>query len=148
GKERTFTVEDDTTIVGPRGGIAKRRLKDPRFHEGMDVTIVADGATAKEVHLGFSKHTEGGTGAKTTDKTTTEKKGVARDNTKPVAHEEEDEDREFPGKIKSVAPPKHMLVITLLNGRDHSFMIAKDVKILVKGTASKQGLEDPALKAG
>jgi hypothetical protein len=41
-----------------------------------------------------------------------------------------------------------MLVITLLNGKDHSFMIAKDVKILVKGKASSKGLEDPALKAG
>jgi hypothetical protein len=160
GKERTFTVEDDTTIVGPRGGIAKRRLKDPRFHEGMDVTIVADGATAKEVHLGFSKHTDGATktatdkaGTKTaTDKagtkTTTDKKGSATDKVKAAAHEEDDEDMEIPGKIKSVDPSRHMLVVTLLNGKDHSYMIAKDVKILVKGTASAKGLEDPALKAG
>src|SRR5262249_4876098 len=127
GKERTFTIDDETTIVGPRGGVARRRLKDPRFHEGMDVTIVADGATTKEVHLGYSKHTEGGTGAKaTTDKTgtktatdkagtktTTEKKDTTTDKAKPVAHEEDDEDREVPGKIKSVDPAKHMLVITL-----------------------------------
>ena len=25
GKERTFTVTDDTTIVGPRGGLVRRR---------------------------------------------------------------------------------------------------------------------------
>src|SRR5262249_6489223 len=53
GRERTFTVNDDTTMVGPRGGKVRRRLKDPRFHEGMSVTIVADGATATEIHLGF-----------------------------------------------------------------------------------------------
>ena len=52
------------------------------------------------------------------------------------------------GKVKSVDPARHMLVISLLNGQDRSFMIAKDVKLLVKGTMSQKGLEDPALKAG
>ena len=31
GRDRTFTVNDDTTMVGPRGGKVRRRLKDPRF---------------------------------------------------------------------------------------------------------------------
>jgi hypothetical protein len=47
-----------------------------------------------------------------------------------------------------VDPAKHLLVITLLNGKDRSFMVASDVKTTVKGSASKQGLQDPALKAG
>src|SRR6266851_3867392 len=55
GRERTFTITDDTTLVGPRGGKVRRHLNDPRFHEGFPVTIVADGATAQEVHLGFAK---------------------------------------------------------------------------------------------
>ena len=54
GKERTFEITDDTTMVGPRGGLVRRGLKDPRFHEGMGLTIVAKGTTATEVHLGFS----------------------------------------------------------------------------------------------
>jgi hypothetical protein len=160
GKERTFEITDDTTMVGPRGGLVRRGLKDPRFHEGMELTIVAKGATATEVHLGFSRHTEGAASTKTTkerpsttttDKSstkTTEAKSAAKDKVKAAAHEEEDEDIEMPGKVKSVDPAKHMLVITLLNGKDHSFMIAKETPVLVKGAASKRGLEDPALKVG
>ena len=55
GRERTFTITDDTTMVGPRGGKVRRHLKDPRFREGFPVTIVAEGTTAEEVHLGFAK---------------------------------------------------------------------------------------------
>ena len=39
-------------------------------------------------------------------------------------------------------------MITLLNGKDRSYLLSKDVKILVKGTASKQGLQNPMLKPG
>jgi hypothetical protein len=159
GKERTFEITDDTTMVGPRGGLVRRGLKDPRFHEGMDLTVLAKGAVATEVHLGYNRHTEGKTptttkdkaGATTTDKSgakTTEAKTGAKDKVKPAAHEEEDEEMEMPGTVKKVDPDKHILVITMLNGKDHSFMIAKDAPVLVKGTASKKGLEDPALKAG
>jgi hypothetical protein len=160
GRERTFEITDDTTMVGPRGGLVRRGLKDPRFHEGMELTIVAKGTTATEVHLGFSRRTEGTAATKTTKEKatttttdnaaakTTEAKGVAKGKAKPAADEEEDEDREILGTVKSVDPAKHILVITLLNGKDHSFMMAKDTPILVKETASKKGLEDPALKAG
>jgi hypothetical protein len=156
GKERTFEITDETTLVGPRGGLVRRGLKDPRFHEGMDLTIVAKGTTATEVHLGFSRHTEGATTTKTTkDKTstsTTDKSSTkttgAKDKVKAAAHEEEDEEMEMPGIVKKVDPAKHMLVITLLNGKEHSFMIAKDAPVLVKGKASKDGLEDSALKVG
>src|SRR6202040_1874785 len=39
GRDRTFTITDDTTIVGPRGGVVRRRLKDPRFHAGLAITV-------------------------------------------------------------------------------------------------------------
>src|SRR6267378_5796207 len=55
GKTRTFTVDESTTMAGPRGGQVPRRLKDPRFHEGLEVTIVASGNVAKEVHLGYDR---------------------------------------------------------------------------------------------
>ena len=47
GRERTFTITDDTTMLGPRGGKVRYGLKDRRFHEGMELTVVADGATAR-----------------------------------------------------------------------------------------------------
>jgi hypothetical protein len=43
GKESTFTITEDTTLLGPRGGKVRRHLKDPRFQEGFPVTIVAQG---------------------------------------------------------------------------------------------------------
>ncbi len=55
GREHTFTVTDDTTLVGPRGGKVRGRLSDPRFHEGMELTVVAEGNTATEIHLGYSR---------------------------------------------------------------------------------------------
>jgi hypothetical protein len=61
---------------------------------------------------------------------------------------EEDEDNEVPGKIKSFDSNRRILVVQLLNGKDRSFFLASDVKVLVKGTASKHGLQDPALKSG
>jgi hypothetical protein len=64
GRERTYKVTDDTVLVGPRGGKVRRHLKDPRFHEGFSVTIVADGNTATEVHLGFAKDSSGAGTAK------------------------------------------------------------------------------------
>jgi hypothetical protein len=168
GRERTFTVTDDTTIVGPRGGLVHRRLKDPRFHEGLEITVVAEGKTAKELHLGYDRKDsdEKGSAPKSSTKGATkgseergnvtpaekakktEAKTPAKTKGETVKKDEEDEDEEFPGKVKSVDPGKRLLVITLLNGKDRSFLLSKDVKILVKGTASKQGLQDPALKAG
>jgi hypothetical protein len=171
GKERTFTITDDTTIVGPRGGLVRKRLKDRRFHEGLEVTVVADGQKAKEVHLGYDrkdtdekeskpKPTAKGTTVPSGDKGKEKAADTAKKDTKTAAktttktgttkkdEEEDDEDEEFPGKVKSVDPAKRLLVITLLNGKDRSDFLSKDVKILVKGSASKQGLQDPALRAG
>lgn len=148
GKERTFTVADDTTMVGPRGGLVKRGLKDPRFHEGMEVTVVASGTKATEVHLGYDRRDAGAAGAqagKATESKPAAPGAAAKGKPETTAAEE---DKEYPGKVKSVDPGRHVLVISLLNGQDRSFMIAKDVKMSVKGTATQKGLEDPALKAG
>jgi hypothetical protein len=148
GKERTFTITEDTTIVGPRGGLVKRGLKDPRFHDGLDITVVASGTKATELHLGVDRRDPDAAG----DKGAKEPKAAAAPGAaakgKEPAKAEDEEDKEYPGKVKSVDPARHMLVISLLNGQDRSFMIAKDVKMSVKGTASQKGLEDPGLKAG
>ena len=55
GPDRTFSITNETTMLGPRGGKVRRRLHDPRFHEGLAVTIVADGSAATEVHLGYDR---------------------------------------------------------------------------------------------
>jgi hypothetical protein len=171
GRDRTFTVNDETTMVGPRGGKVRRRLKDPRFEEGITVTIVAEGATATEIHLGFlHKDAEEKSTARDTEKTKVgtrepaekviRKVQPAQDtDTQPATKSatrtksgstpaDEDDDQEIPGKIKSYDASRHHLVITLLNGKERSFLLAKDVKVMVKDTASKHGLEDPALKVG
>jgi hypothetical protein len=171
GRERTFTITDDTTIVGPRGGLVRRRLKDRRFHEGLEITVVADGKTAKELHLGYDRKDDDekdskakpaakGTAAPPGDKGKDTAANTAKKDSKTAAkatpktgagkkdEDEDDEDEEFPGKVKNVDPEKRLLVITLLNGKDRSYFLSKDVKILVKGTASKQWLQDPMLKTG
>jgi hypothetical protein len=153
GKARTFTITEDTTIVGPRGGLVRRGLKDPRFHEGLEITVVATGTSAKELHLGFDRREPGAAdkGAATDPDAKNRPKPSAAPAAKgkePAKEAAQEEDKEYPGKVKSVDPAKHMLVISLLNGQDRSFMIAKEVKVSVKGAMSQKGLEDPALKAG
>jgi hypothetical protein len=64
-----------------------------------------------------------------------------------VQKEEEDEDDEIPGRVKSYDPSRRLLVVSLLNGKSRSFLLSHDVKVVVRGAASKQGLSDPALKA-
>jgi hypothetical protein len=172
GRERTFSINEETTMVGPRGGKVRRRLKDPRFHEGMSVIVVAEGNTATEVHLGF-QHRQGDEKIATRDTDRTNKVGgkepaepVTKKRTLPTDTEpqpkvkaatrgkaavqpaDEEDDLEVPGKIKRFDATRHILVVTLLNGKDRSFLLSKDVKVLVKGAASKHGLEDPALKTG
>jgi hypothetical protein len=71
-----------------------------------------------------------------------------RSAAKEAKEEEEDEDNEFPGKIKSVDPTRHMLVITLVNGKDRSFLVSSEAKVLVNSRASRHGLGDPALQPG
>jgi hypothetical protein len=182
GRQRTFTITDETTLLGPRGGKVRRHLKDPRFRQGFPVTVVAQGTNASEVHLGYAKDADdvktaskAGTQQPTRDDSTDQPKPTRRVTrpatqpdssnqtsddqpaTKSVAKsrtakyppaEEEDDDNEVPGKIKSFDPSRRILVVTLLNGKDRSFMLSRDVKILVRGKASTHGLEEPALKTG
>jgi hypothetical protein len=49
--------------------------------------------------------------------------------------------------VKSYDANRRLLVVSLLNGKSRSFLLSHDVKVLVRGTPSKQGLSDPALKA-
>jgi hypothetical protein len=158
GRERTFTITDDTTMLGPRGGKVRSGLKDRRFHEGMELTVVADGAKAKEVHLGYDRGAQGQpTGsAKSTapqEKTTARLKREAAKAKAPatkggVQETEADEDNEVPGKITSFDPTRRILVVALLNGQSRSFLLSREVRVVVRGTPSTQGLSDPALKAG
>jgi hypothetical protein len=166
GRERTFSVTNETTMVGPRGGKVRRRLHDPRFHEGLPVTIVAEGNTAEEVHLGFVRAAGGTEHTKTTTQDpekptrpikTEPPSRVTRETPERTAKDvkgkaaktiEDEEDNEIPGKVKRFDATRRILVVTLLNGTDRSFLLARDVPVLIKGTDSKHGLEDPALKAG
>jgi hypothetical protein len=187
-RERTYSITEETVIVGPRGGIVHRRLKDHRFHSGLPLTIVANGTTAVELHLGYDRKARETTGVSSrsarssrpaSDNTTpsstgSNDAGTSTPSSNPTPststtrtsrfrdlgeskratdkdaakEEEEDEDNEFPGKVKSVDPEKHVLVITLINGKDRSFLLAHDVKVMVNNRASRHGLSDAAFKPG
>jgi hypothetical protein len=182
-RERTYSVTEETTIVGPRGGVVRRRLKDPRFHSGLSITVVADGKAAAELHLGYDRKAREGsetatptrtrrtTTPSTTDTNTNDSGTSTPSTTTPststtrtsrfrgtdsgratgknaAKEEDEDDDNEFPGKVKSVEPSRHMLVITLVNGKDRSFLLAHDVKVLVNNRESREGLSDASIKPG
>jgi hypothetical protein len=172
GRVRTFTITEDTTMLGPRGGKVRHRLRDPRFREAIEITVVADGNTAKELHLGFRHRAHADSANRPTSsakpgistaaerperapadavrpKASSEtRQPAANVGTKAAAHEEEeDEDDEIPGRVKSYDANRRLLVVSLLNGKSRSFFLSRDVKVLVRGTPSRQGLSDPALKA-
>jgi hypothetical protein len=173
GRERTFTITEDTTMVGPNGGKVRKHLHDPRFREGFPVTIVADRDSAEEVHLGFAKDAIGAIGehAKTASQSTNVQRqggivdptNATKSTTSPPAGkdvakhqeatklEEEDDESEIPGHVKSFDETRHILVVTLFNGKTRSFILSQNVPVHVKGAAgvaSRQGLKDPELKAG
>jgi hypothetical protein len=172
GKTQTFTVTEDTTIVGARGGRVRSRLNDRRFREGLDITVVPTGTKAKELHLGIyrSEPGESTEKPKTAAKKKTRRqireeagaelakagakkvtpKAVTEAATKPAADEDEDEDDEIIGKVKSynANSGRHVLVVTLLNGKSRSFFLSSAVKVLVHGKPAKDGLSDPSLKEG
>jgi hypothetical protein len=174
GRERTFTVTEDTTMVGPRGGKVRRRLNDPRFHEGLEVIVVADGTKAKEIHIGFDRRPND-EAKNATDPAAKKAPGLSRKKreelaaevakkkdtietgkvapkmaTKAATAEEDDEDDEIPCKVKSydTSGRTPVLVVSLLNGKSRSFFLSSEAKVLVNGTTSKLGLKDPALKPG
>jgi hypothetical protein len=170
GRQRTFTVTDETVMLGPRGGKVRHRLNDRRFREGFAITVVAQGTMAKELHLGFA-HESGDEGpdkikaakhegppapaggapeppgnvAKHDTKAPGKTVGAAATVGKPA---DDDEDSDIPGKVKSFDRTRRVLVVSLLNGKDRSFFLPKDVKVSVHNKASRRGLEDPALRAG
>jgi hypothetical protein len=55
GKDVTYVVKKDTKIIGPRGGVSEKRLKDDRLAKGAEVIIVTDGKTLKVIKLGLRK---------------------------------------------------------------------------------------------
>jgi hypothetical protein len=139
------------------------------------VIVVADGNAAEEVHLGFAKDSAnapsepaktgtGGTRAQGQGETSERSKASAGQSTGPAdaataarntaRHkeatklEEQDDEDEILGHVKSFDESRRILVITLLNGKSRSFMLARDVPVSVKGKASKQGVAEPELKAG
>jgi hypothetical protein len=187
GAERTLNVTEETTMLGPRGGKVRRGLSDPRFHEGMRLTVVASGTTVKEIHLGYDRRatdstkesgptstarapgaTRAPSGVTSTARTpgasqvpsgtTSSRAPLAKAKTvmkkdevvakKTAPEVADDEDNEFPGTVKSYNAERRLLVVTLLNGTNRSFFLSKDLKVLVRGTASKQGVADPAIKEG
>jgi hypothetical protein len=188
-RERTYSITEETVIVGPRGGVVHSRLKDHRFHSGLPITVVAEGSTATQLHLGYDRKARGTAATSRTPATTSrpsnespstsdsapsttpstptpssspappatttrtsrfrglgESKRAAKDTAK--SEEEEDEDSEFPGKVKSFDPARRVLVVSLVNGKDRSFLLASDVKVLVNSRVSRRGLNDPALQSG
>jgi hypothetical protein len=164
GTLRTFNVNEDTTMLGPRGGKVRHRLHDRRFNEGISLTVVASGATAKEIHLGFRHRQPGGSAESgksvakrggtapesTSGSPTTKSKAYAKKAAEAAAkaEEEDDEDNEIPGTVKSYNADRRLLVVSLLNGHRRSFFLSRDLPVLVRGVASKQGVADPALKEG
>jgi hypothetical protein len=156
-----------------------KRLKDSRFHAGLSITVVANGTTAAQLHLGYDRKMREGSGTSSsstsgTSASSTSNSGTAATdgtgtpapktrtarfrgllesksaatNAAGKGEEAGDEDSDFPGKVKSVDPAKRMLVITLLNGTDRSFLLASDVKVTVNGRVSRHGLSDTAIKPG
>jgi hypothetical protein len=184
GRERTYSINEQTVIVGPRGGAVKSRLRDHRFHSGLPITVVASGSEATELHLGYDRKPREGRSSTSrstpvsppaespgpNDAGTSPAPSPAPSNPAPATtrtsrfrglgesrraadkdaakSDDEDEDLEFPGKVKSVDAAKRMLVITLVNGKDRSFLVSSDVKVLVNSRASRHGLSDPALQPG
>ncbi len=143
GGEQTFTVTATTQIVGPRGGLVRRGLHDPRFHEGLPITVVANGMTATELLLGVDHK------AKSADaKGATKQSSGFRGDDAAKSEEEADDDNDFPGKIKSVDADKNLIVVTLLNGKERSFMVGSEVKVTIGRRVSQKGLSDPALRPG
>jgi hypothetical protein len=57
GKNRDFSVTDETKIIGPKGFDSKERLKDERFAPGWELklTIAADGKKLVQIQLPLRK---------------------------------------------------------------------------------------------
>jgi hypothetical protein len=61
GRDRTFTITDDTTIVGPRGGVVRRRLESAsiervRQHPPRPLPCLLHITTGTEAHCASKPH--------------------------------------------------------------------------------------------
>jgi outer membrane lipoprotein-sorting protein len=150
--EKTFTVTDGTQIIGPRGGIVHKRLNDRRFHEGLPITVVANGENATQLLLGVDRKKAAKSEASSSTSSPTSKSGTSTQSSgfrgESTKSDEEDDDNDYPGKVKSVDADKNLLVVTLMNGKDRSFMVSSEAKLTIGRRVSQKGLSDPALKAG
>jgi hypothetical protein len=141
GKEKIFEISKETVMVGPRGGAIRRHLKDPRFHEGFPITVMAKGADANEIHLGYAKDAK-------TGKLSKEDAAKLKERLKAAKEIEEKDDVDLLGHVKSFDSTKRMLVVSLVNGKNKSFLLSKDTPVKVKGAVSKRGIMDPAISSG
>jgi hypothetical protein len=148
GTDKTYNVTATTQIVGPRGGLVRRRLHDPRFHEGLPITVVANGDNATQLLLGIDRKSAKSNSAASTKAGTTRASGFRGDGSAKSEESADDDDNDFPGKIKSVDADRNLLVVSLLNGKDRSFMVSSEAKLTVGRRVSQKGLSDPALKPG
>jgi hypothetical protein len=146
GSDKTYSVTEKTTIVGPRGGIVRRRLHDPRFHEGLPITVVASGNAATQLLLGVDR--KAAKPGEASSKPGTNRASGFRGADGKSEEAEEDQDNEFPGKVKSVDADKNILVVTLLTGKDRSFMVGSEAKFSIGRRVSQKGLSDPSLVPG
>jgi hypothetical protein len=151
--EQTYNVAASTVIVGPRGGLVHRRLHDPRFHEGLSITVVANGPAATQLILGIdhkAKPADAGTAATSktgTGTATSRSSGFRGDGSAAKEEEAADEDTEFPGQVKSTDADKNTLTVTLLTGKERTFTVG-DAKITIGRRVSQKGIGDPAFKSG
>jgi hypothetical protein len=107
------------------------------------VTIVATDDNAKEIHLGVARLQPGGVRMRT-------RAGFRGADQSPgtKAPVTETEATDIAGTIKSLNPAKHLLVVTLTDGTERSFLVPKTAKVSVGETVSENGLSDAQLKAG
>jgi hypothetical protein len=134
-------VSKETVMVGPRGGHIRRHLKDPRFHEGFPITVVARGGDAAELHLGYAKDAKTGSLSKESAKS-------LKTRLKAAKKIEEEDDVDLLGHVKSFDSAKRVLVVSLVNGKSKSFFLSKETPVKVKGAVSRRGIQDPALTTG
>jgi len=55
GKKMDLKIDEDTKIVGPRGGVSAERLKDDRLAPGAEIKIMMDGKKVKQIELPMRK---------------------------------------------------------------------------------------------
>jgi Protein of unknown function (DUF1344) len=54
---KTYTINEETKFLGPRGGVSEAGIKDDRLKRGAEVTLIIAGnnRTVREVHLPVRK---------------------------------------------------------------------------------------------